>query len=103
MGRELIHGKKSIWIAETVSGSYGRASPRFKTTGELAERLVSRDYSRKAAKTFIEEGWACTLVTTRNGPVMNINQFDPDNSHGTTLGDIPLELLRKYMKPEVHI
>jgi hypothetical protein len=22
---------------------------------------------------------------------MNINQFDPDNSHGTTLGEIPLE------------
>jgi hypothetical protein len=103
MGRELIHGKKSIWIAETVSGSYARVSPLFKTTGELADWLVSRGYSRKAAETFIEEGWACTLVTTPNGPVMNINQFDPENSHGTTLGDIPLELLRKYLKPEVHI
>jgi hypothetical protein len=89
MGRKLIHGKKSIWIAETVSSRNARVSPRFKTTGELADWLVSRGYSRKAAETFIEKGFACTLCLTPNGPVMNINQFDPDNSHGTTLGEIP--------------
>ena len=36
MGRELIHGKKSVWIAETVSGKYARVSPLFKTTIEVS-------------------------------------------------------------------
>jgi hypothetical protein len=65
MGRELIHGKKSIWIVETVSGRYARVSPLCRTTGELADWLVSRGYSRKAAETFIAKG---LLHSAPHGP-----------------------------------
>jgi hypothetical protein len=41
MGRQLIYGKKSIWIVERVSSRNARVPQQFKTTGELADWLVS--------------------------------------------------------------
>ena len=62
MGRDLIHGKKSVWIVETVSNRRSRVSPLFKTTDEMADWLVSRGYSRKAAETFIKKGFAISII-----------------------------------------
>jgi hypothetical protein len=84
MGRELIHGKKSVWIVETFTGDWHRVSPLFDHEDDLICWLVGRGYSRKAAETFVEKGMACSMVFYPTGVVMDINQFDPENSRGST-------------------
>jgi hypothetical protein len=90
MGRELIHGKKTVWIVETVTSTFNRVSPRFEHVDDLICWMVGRGYSRRAAETFVEKGWACSILRHRNGVALNINQFDPENSNGSTW-DYPVD------------